>query len=201
MLPGSCVESILGDLVIDTLEPQESVRLNPLLVKTSAACQKGDLAEITAKLNYESAVTSISLTTKKQFFIGNITENFSEHNDIGQAIPDMGDPVEFSFAWNKPGTITDVAIALDLTHTFIGDLRVKLIHPDGTEIFLHNNEGSAMNDLNRIYGRGGQSLQELRKLVGKKAEGIWKLVVSDHARSDVGTLNNLKLNLWGYFRE
>src|SRR6185369_7215520 len=43
------------------------------------------------------------------------------------------------------GTITDVNVTLDLTHTWDGDVALSLISPTGTEVFLVNGTGGASN--------------------------------------------------------
>lgn len=67
----------------------------------------------------------------------------------GLSIPDVGAPVASSMTINENGSITDLRIQVDIRHTFIGDLRVDLIAPDGTAVVLHNNIGGSANDLNR----------------------------------------------------
>ena len=49
----------------------------------------------------------------------------------------------------EQGAINDLRIQVNITHTYIGDLRVDLIAPDGTAVMLHNNTGGSANDLSR----------------------------------------------------
>jgi subtilisin-like proprotein convertase family protein len=41
------------------------------------------------------------------------------------------------------GTVGEVTFSIYLTHTYVGDLIVSLVHPDGTSVVISNNAGSA----------------------------------------------------------
>lgn len=198
--PKSCVSSIDNDLSIELLDPQDSIRMGPISTVISEECSRGDTARIQAILNYQSLVTKISLEEEIDFLVGKIDEYFSEHKDILKDIPDTNEPVIFPIDWQRPGIITDAGIHIDLDHTYIGDLSIKLIHPDGTEILLRKDEGDGDDDLNITYGRGGIEHKAMDKLSGKPCEGVWQLVITDEVSSDSGMLNAVTLNLAGYFK-
>lgn len=84
------------------------------------------------------------------------------------------------------GIIAGVKVGIDISHTYIGDLRVVLTAPDQTQIVLHNRTGASTHDLIKIYDV--QTTPDLGRLTGKSATGGWRLTVSDHARIDTGTL-------------
>src|SRR5262249_6415200 len=44
-------------------------------------------------------------------------------------------------------TITSVSVNVNITHTFIGDLEVSLIGPDGTTALLHNRSGGSADNI------------------------------------------------------
>ena len=85
--------------------------------------------------------------------------------------------------------IWEVTAIVNITHTFIGDLVVKLISPSGTGAILYNMSGGDADDIHKTYHsflfRNESSL------------GTWKLVVSDCALYDVGTLDNWTLIISG----
>ena len=83
-----------------------------------------------------------------------------------------------------------VTVSLDITHTWIGDLRVLLTAPSGDEIVLHDRSGGGQDNLIKTYSQ--DSLPALATLAGKPAQGTWTLRVMDLAGRDVG-----KLNRWG----
>ena len=109
----------------------------------------------------------------------------------GLDIPDVGLPVSSSIPISQEGTITDLRVQVDIRHTFIGDLRVDLIAPDGTAVVLHNNTGGSAHDLIRTYSV--QETPALRPLLGKPIQGIWQLRVVDTFRIDVGRLNRWRI--------
>jgi subtilisin-like proprotein convertase family protein len=107
------------------------------------------------------------------------------------SIPDAGTPVTSSMAISQDGKITDLRIQVNISHTYIGDLRVDLIAPDGTAVVLHNNAGGSANDLVRTYSV--QDTPALRPLLGKGIRGTWQLRVRDTFRLDVGRLNRWRI--------
>lgn len=77
-------------------------------------------------------------------------------------------------------------VTVDITHTFIGDLVVSLIAPDGTAYVLHNRAGGSADDIKQTYPVN---------LSGEAANGAWKLRVQDLANGDIGQLNRWALTL------
>jgi hypothetical protein len=84
------------------------------------------------------------------------------------------------------GEIKSASLDLDLSHTYRGDLRVQLVTPQGKVVTIHDRDGGSKNDV-----RGQFPLQ---LPPGTSAHGKWRLVISDHAARDVGTLNRWTLN-------
>lgn len=110
------------------------------------------------------------------------------------AIPD-NDPTGISsfIRMTEPGTIKQTKIGIDITHTFIGDLRVELVSPSGRSAILHSRLGGAKDDLVMTYD-SASPLSELSKLVGQPLAGPWVLRVTDLAGRDVGTLNKWSID-------
>jgi subtilisin-like proprotein convertase family protein len=106
-------------------------------------------------------------------------------------IPDVGTPVVSEIQVNDTGTIADLRVRVDIAHTFIGDLRVDLIAPDGSAVVLHNNSGGSADNLFRTYSV--QDTPALRALIGRSIAGTWRLRVRDMARFDVGRLHQWRI--------
>jgi subtilisin-like proprotein convertase family protein len=106
-------------------------------------------------------------------------------------IPDVGTPVLSSIKVNEDGRITEFRVQVNSSHTFIGDLRVDLITPDGTGVVLHNDTGGSANDLVRTYSV--QDIPALRPLLNRSIRGTWQLRVRDTFRLDVGRLNGWRI--------
>ncbi|MGH3715579.1 MAG: M14 family metallopeptidase [Micromonosporaceae bacterium] len=88
-------------------------------------------------------------------------------------------------AGNASATAT---VDVNIKHTYIGDLVVSLVAPDGTSYVLHNRTGSGTDNIVKTY---------TVNLSSEVANGTWKLQVQDAASQDVGTLDTWTLNLGG----
>ncbi|MCX4979575.1 MULTISPECIES: M4 family metallopeptidase [unclassified Streptomyces] len=111
--------------------------------------------------------------------------SFESTTDV--SIPDNGAAVTSSIAvtgrtGNAP---TNLAVAVDIVHTYIGDLQVQLVAPDGTAYTLkaYGTGGSADN-INTTYTVNASS---------EVANGTWLLRVQDNAAVDTGYINSWKL--------
>ena len=113
---------------------------------------------------------------------------------------------------NKP--IVDLNVTINsLTHTYVGDLELRLIAPDATEIFLSNNRGGSGDNFtntvfddaaavsittavaaNAPYSSSWRPEVPLSGLNGDNAQGTWTLKVTDTANLDTGTINVWSLN-------
>ncbi|MFF0437048.1 M4 family metallopeptidase [Streptomyces sp. NPDC004327] len=107
-------------------------------------------------------------------------------NSTPVAIPDNGPAVTSSvtvsgITGNAP---SNLQVGVNISHTWIGDLIVDLIAPDGSVYNLHNRTGSSTHDINQTYTVNASS---------EVANGVWKLRVQDKASLDTGTINDFKL--------
>jgi subtilisin-like proprotein convertase family protein len=94
--------------------------------------------------------------------------------------------------------IGDLDVAVDISHTYIGDLIVELTSPAGTTISLHNRTGSGADNIVTTYddeGGGTVPAASLSGLDGERTAGQWRLRVSDAANTDTGTLNGWSLRI------
>lgn len=79
-----------------------------------------------------------------------------------------------------------IDVNVNITHTYIGDLKIKLISPNGQQYSLHNRSGRGADDINKTY-----SVQLEDSLVN----GQWQLKVSDHAQRDKGVINKWSISV------
>lgn len=139
-----------------------------------------------------------------------ITTVHSSSGAVG--IPDAGQ-IERSLAVSAPGVIEDIQVRVRANHTWVGDLTLTLIAPDGTVIPLFNGYGGSGDNLGsgatnctgfmttfdetsqvRIWEdsapfRGSyRPEQSLSLLRGKTAAGTWKLRIRDGYAGDTGVL-------------
>ncbi|WP_433572318.1 S8 family peptidase [Streptomyces sp. CA-251247] len=83
---------------------------------------------------------------------------------------------------NAPATLS---VPVDVKHTYIGDLRIDLVAPDGTVYNL------------KAYGSGGSADNVITRYTvnasSEVANGTWKLRVGDNAAQDVGKIDSWAL--------
>ncbi|MDQ1008529.1 subtilisin family serine protease [Streptomyces sp. V4I23] len=76
---------------------------------------------------------------------------------------------------------SNLAVSVDIKHTYIGDLKIDLVAPDGS---LYNL---------KAYGSGGSADNVITTYTvnasSEPANGTWKLRVSDNARYDTGRID------------
>lgn len=79
-------------------------------------------------------------------------------------------------------------VTLDLEHTYKSDLRVELYPPGATEpLDVFDGQGGGDNDVRGTF--------DVALPAGTKLAGDWRLVMSDHAALDAGTLSSWSLQL------
>jgi M6 family metalloprotease-like protein len=107
---------------------------------------------------------------------------------LGTPIPDYPNPgIERTLATASTAKVDSVEVSVDISHTWIGDLRVSLHSPAGTEVVLHDGTGEDADNLVRTFTETTTPL--LAALTGQPAAGSWRLRVVDRAAQDQGKLN------------
>jgi subtilisin-like proprotein convertase family protein len=117
--------------------------------------------------------------------------------DVPKSIPDnntTGTTSALSMS-GLSGVLSDVNVTVAITHPYKGDLRVTLIHPDGTQVILHNQTGGSADNINTTFDTLTAPAQALSALNGKSPNGTWQLRVQDLAAQDIGTLTAWSLQL------
>ncbi|GAA1616369.1 M4 family metallopeptidase [Actinoplanes couchii] len=77
-------------------------------------------------------------------------------------------------------------VEVHIVHTYIGDLVVSLVAPDGTAYTLQSRTGGSTDNIDTTY---------TVNLSSETANGAWILRVQDAAGADTGYLNSWSLNL------
>jgi subtilisin-like proprotein convertase family protein len=105
-------------------------------------------------------------------------------------------------------TINDLNVNVSIDHTYISDLSLRLIGPDGTSVQLVTRRGGSRDNLRVVFDDEATSsiatvtgdlqgtLKPERSLTafdGKNAQGRWRLEITDSARLDVGRFNSVTL--------
>ncbi|MDR7099621.1 serine protease [Lysobacter niabensis] len=77
--------------------------------------------------------------------------------------------------------LSSTQVAVNIVHTYIGDLKVDLVAPDGSIYTLHNHTGGSADNINQTY---------TVNLTTEALNGTWKLRVNDNAAGDTGYINS-----------
>jgi subtilisin-like proprotein convertase family protein len=90
-------------------------------------------------------------------------------------------------------TLQSIDVGLDVEHSFVGDLRISVLSPSGTEIVLRDHSGTGNAHLVSSYDP--TTLPALAPLLGRSAVGRWEVRVRDDAGADTGTFHSASLRL------
>ncbi|SHG90279.1 thrombospondin type 3 repeat-containing protein [Winogradskyella jejuensis] len=155
------------------------------------------------------------------FTTGNIQCDVFDSTDTPLAIPDGfgffgpadGPPAESQLLVISATSITDVNVTVDISHTWVSDLRLVLTAPDGTDVVLANNiGGSDDNYTNTVFDSDAPTSinsasapftgtfapdGDLSTLNGQIATGTWTLTAVDNFTGDTGTINSWSIEVCG----
>src|SRR5262249_51914327 len=135
------------------------------------------------------------------------TQKFAS-TDVGQPILDFI-PVKSTLIIAKDITIKDLSVQVNVAHSYVGDLRMTMIAPYGTQVILVNHRGGSGDNFdNTNFSDSGDSSiwrgaapftgsykpeYVLSTLNGKSAKGTWRLVIEDSELFDTGKLKSWSL--------
>ncbi|MFF7295121.1 M4 family metallopeptidase [Streptomyces sp. NPDC008265] len=105
-------------------------------------------------------------------------------NTTDYAIADNA-TVESPITVNRTGNASSaLKVDVNIQHTYVGDLRVDLVAPDGTVYNLRNRSGGSADNIVQQFTVNASS---------EVAAGVWKLRVADLASLDTGKIDSWKL--------
>jgi subtilisin family serine protease len=108
-------------------------------------------------------------------------------NGTDVTIPDLGtgsSPITISGCTGNASASSTVEV--HIVHTFVGDLVVDLLAPDGTVFNLWNRAGGGADNIDQVF---------TVNLSSKGTNGTWTLRASDRAALDSGFINSWTLDL------
>ena len=132
-----------------------------------------------------------------------------ERNNLGVNISNgapSAEEIEIPITQNLP--ISSIAVRVNLNHTFVGDLVLRLRSPQGTTVTLLSGSCGNGEDINALFTDEGSNLVcaglpvisgdvlpvgSLSAFNGESSQGTWVLEVEDTAAEDGGTVNSVAL--------
>jgi subtilisin family serine protease len=164
-----------------TARPGDEVMLN---VETDTNTQWGE---------YDLTVTATAGDIVKEQSVKLMVQpvglnDFTYSSNTSVDIPDNS-PVGAVSVINVPDDLTvfGTTADVDISHTYSGDLVVKLVSAQGTQVTLQSNVGGSNDDIVRSFTS--------ESFNGEVATGDWTLQVEDTAAADTGTINGWSLTL------
>ncbi|MDZ4811465.1 MAG: PKD domain-containing protein [Pseudomonadota bacterium] len=128
------------------------------------------------RLKAYSAFSGVSLTGSYSVggaFFQNLTDvAIGDNTTVNSPITVTG------VAGNAPATLS---VAVNIVHTYQGDLKVDLVAPDGTLYNIHNRTGAGTDNIIKTVTINASS---------EVANGTWNLRVNDNAGGDTGFINS-----------
>ncbi|MBT2459272.1 M4 family metallopeptidase [Streptomyces sp. ISL-86] len=127
--------------------------------------------------------TSAKGTASFTWTVGTSQQNVFENTNDYQIADNstVESPIAVTRAGNAPSTLK---VDVNIVHTYVGDLRVDLVAPDGTVYNLRNRSGGSADNIVQSFTVNASS---------EVAQGTWKLRVADLASLDTGYINSWKL--------
>lgn len=142
---------------------------------------------VDAKAAVAEALNRLS-STRDQIFRGSSSPDKSIPDNNIRGIRDkMISQDDFS--------VSLINVGVDITHSYVGDLRVSLISPTGTPVILHDRNGGNIHDLHTQFDN--RSVPGLQALSGESVKGEWTLHIQDLAPEDRGRLKSWSLEISG----
>ncbi len=131
------------------------------------------------RLKAFSTFSGVSLVGNYTAGGGGSTQTYSNGTNV--TISDnttVNSPVTVSGRTGNAGT--SVPVSVNIVHTYIGDLKVDLVAPDGTLYNIHNRTGTSTDNIVKTVNLN---------LSSEVLNGTWNLRVNDNAGGDVGFID------------
>ena len=140
-------------------------------------------------------------------------------NDVSEDIPDGAAPntagasLEKTITINEDLSIESLKVSVDISHSWINDLVIKLESPAGTSIQLWDRNCADQDDIDITFSSTAQQIPNscsspftgtfqpadedtsLEDFVGESSLGDWKLIVTDYWDADDGTFESWNLDI------
>ncbi len=131
----------------------------------------------------------------------------------GLAIINTSPPVTSTINVTDTGTVSDVTVTVNVTHTYAADLQIYLVNGDIRVHLMGDNGGGGDNLTNTRFDDGAEisitaavagdapftnryiPLEPLATFLGSPIEGDWALEIADDAGGDTGTFDSWSIDI------
>ena len=185
-------QELAGSNTSPAAEPNELAQQPPTVTsieRYSPAVENTDSQTLVYEVTFSENVTGVDTTDfalSSDSTGGSSSTQFTQTRSPAIAIT-AANTITDTITVPDSGTVTSVSVAVDVSHTYKGDLKVDLIAPDGTTKTVHNRSGGSADDIDQTY---------TPNFAGVSITGIWTLRINDnYAAADDGTLNSWTLTI------
>lgn len=139
---------------------------------------------------------------------------FTYENSPALSIPDNTDNYAVESVVNvgtHTGKLVDVNLTVNITHTYIADLEIALVNPEGVVVeLMKRRDCSSQDNVKVIFDHEGEPFDcsntntfsyynsfkdAISSFYDKPSQGEWTLKVGDHGPGDLGEINSWSLDL------
>ncbi|SHF38663.1 reprolysin-like metallopeptidase [Chryseobacterium sp. OV279] len=126
----------------------------------------------------------------------------------GQNGPISGPKLEVPLLINNTGVVTRIKVIPSISHTTVRDLAIGIESPSGSSALIWDHQCNTQSGITAAFSDTGnaaictspiqgetKSVESLAIFKGHRAQGEWKLFVSDQFTDNIGTLNSWALEV------
>jgi len=141
-----------------------------------------------------NAFKAVQMAQNRRMVQQQISHSISQENSQSTAIPDNNsNGISSLIAITETSPIQDIQVTVEIQHSFLGDIEVWLVAPNGDKVLLQNRTLGVKTELKTTYNL--QNTLYLRQFINLSAQGNWQLKVIDAIPENTGILKYWKLEL------
>ncbi len=141
-----------------------------------------------------NAFKAVQMAQNQRLSQQQISRQVVQENNQAVAIPDNNiNGVASSINITETSPIQDIQVTVEIDHSFLGDLELWLVAPNGDKVLLQNRSLGIQTQLKKTYTL--QTTPYLRQFLTTSPQGTWKLIVVDSIPENTGTLKRWSMNL------
>ncbi|MEB3278922.1 MAG: S8 family serine peptidase [Lyngbya sp.] len=141
-----------------------------------------------------NAYKAVKMAYSQRATLQKPTRRLVETNSQTIEIPDdQPQGIKSAIVISETAPPQDIQVSVEIEHSFLGDIEVWLIAPNGEKVLLQNRMLGCQTQLQKTYSLA--TTPYLRECLNLSPQGSWQLWVIDFAPGNTGKLKQWKLDL------